>query len=253
MAFLKHIGKHADRKVAVIFRQIPGDEHMCLCIYPDLLPINLHDPLMKVLESPVGQSAEEFADALNRNIFPDGRNMLQTLHTERLMKRVQTEQILMTPTLQSNVRLSELNKILNEMKKGEDAVRKMAEIDNSRGLVDPKAKRAAEAAYKESQQRSTRNPVEAGYTAAPTDGALDDRAIAANMLTQAVKMHNEATALINEAARMKKEAERMFPGVKMMDLPKMAPIPQVETEAPPAPVAKRGRPAKAKAAVHATE
>ena len=64
-------------------------------------------------------------------------------------------------------------------------------------------------------------------------------------------MHNEATSLINEAARMKKEAERMFPGVKMMDLPKMAPIPQVETDAPAAPKAKRGRPAKA--AAHATE
>jgi hypothetical protein len=253
MAFLKHIGKHADRKVAVIFRQIPGDDHMCLCIYPDLLPINLHDPLMKVLESPVGQSAEELADALNRNMFPDGRNMLQTLHAERLMKRVQTEQILMTPTMQSNVRLSELNKILNEMKKGEDAVRKMAELDGARGLVDPKTKRAAEAAYKDSQQRPARTPIDPGYTQAPTDGALDDRAIAANMLTQAVKMHNEATSLINEAARMKKEAERMFPGVKMMDLPKMAPLPQVETEAPPAPVAKRGRPAKAKAAAHATE
>ena len=88
MAFLKHIGKHGDRKVAVIFRQIPGDDHMCLCIYPDLLPISIHDPLMKVLESPIGQAAEEFADALNRNILPDGRNMLQTLHGERLMKRV---------------------------------------------------------------------------------------------------------------------------------------------------------------------
>ena len=42
MAFLKHIGKHGDRKVAVIFRQIPGDDHMCLCIYPDLLAISIH-------------------------------------------------------------------------------------------------------------------------------------------------------------------------------------------------------------------
>jgi hypothetical protein len=252
MAFLKHIGKHGDRKVAVIFRQIPGDDHMCLCIYPDLLPISIHDPLMKVLESPVGQAAEEFADALNRNILPDGRNMLQTLHAERLMKRVQTEQVLMTPNMNSNVRLSELNKILNEMKKGEDAVRKLAEIDNSRGIVDPKTKRAAEAAYKAGQQ-SRSKPVEAGYTAAPTDGALDDKTIAANMLTQAVRMHNEASGMINEAARMKKEAERMFPGVKMMDLPKMVPIPQVEVEAPKVAAVKKGRPAKAKAAAHATE
>ena len=245
MAFLKHIGKHGDRKVVVIFRQIPGDDHMCLCIYPDLLATHWHDTIMRVLESPVGQAAEEFADALNRNLLPDGRNILGALHAERMMKRVNTEQVLMTPTMNSNVKLVELNKILNEMKKGEDAVRKMAEIDGARGLVDPKQKRAAEAQYK-SQQHAPK--AQSGYTAAPTDGALDDKSLAANMLTQAVRMHNEATGMINEAARMRKEAERMFPGVKMMDLPKMAPIPTVETEAP-APK-KRGR---KPAAAHATQ
>jgi len=244
MAFLKHIGKHGDRKVVVIFRQIPGDEHMCLCIYPDLLASHWHDTIMKVLESPVGQTAEEFADALNRNLLPDGRNILNALHAERMMKRVNTEQVLMTPTMNSNVKLVELNKILNEMKKGEDAVRKMAEIDGARGLVDPKQKRAAEAQYKSEQQI----PKAPGTYSATQDGALDDKSLAANMLTQAVKMHNEATGMINEAARMKKEAEKMFPGVKMMDLPKMAPIPAVETEAP-APK-KRGR---KPAVAHATQ
>ena len=245
MAFLKHIGKHGDRKVVVIFRQIPGDEHMCLCIYPDLLATHWHDTIMRVLESPVGQAAEEFADALNRNLLPDGRNILGALHAERMMKRVNTEQVLMTPTMNSNVKLVELNKILNEMKKGEDAVRKMAEIDGARGLVDPKQKRAAEAQYKSEQQAPK---AQSGYTAAPTDGALDDKSLAANMLTQAVRMHNEATSMINEAARMRKEAERMFPGVKMMDLPKMSPIPTVETETP-APK-KRGR---KPAVAHATQ
>lgn len=245
MAFLKHIGKHGDRKIVVIFRQIPGDEHMCLCIYPDLLPSHWHDSIMKVLESPVGQSSEEFADALNRNLLPDGRNILGALHAERMMKRVNTEQVLMTPTITSNVKLSELNNILNEMKKGEDAVRKMAEIDGARGLVDPKQKRAAEAQFRAEQQAPK---AQSGYTAAPTDGALDDKALAANMLTQAVRMHNEATSMINEAARMRKEAEKMFPGVKMMDLPKMAPIPAVETDIP-AP-RKRGR---KPAVAHATQ
>ena len=245
MAFLKHIGKHGDRKVVVIFRQIPGDEHMCLCIYPDLLATHWHDTIMRVLESPVGQAADEFADALNRNLLPDGRNILGALHSERMMKRVNTEQVLMTPTMNSNVKLVELNKILNEMKKGEDAVRKMAEIDGARGLVDPKQKRAAEAQYKTEQQAPK---AQSGYTAAPTDGALDDKSLAANMLTQAVRMHNEATSMINEAARMRKEAEKMFPGVKMMDLPKMAPIPTVETDTP-APK-KRGR---KPAVAHATQ
>ena len=25
---IKHIGKHGDRKVAIVFREIPGEEHM---------------------------------------------------------------------------------------------------------------------------------------------------------------------------------------------------------------------------------
>ena len=246
MAFLKHIGKHGERKIAVIFRQIPGDDHMCLVIYPDLLPSHWHDTIMKVLESPVGQTSDELADALNRSLLPDGRTILGALHAERMMKRVNTEQVLMTPTMNSNVKLVELNKILNEMKKGEDAVRKMAEIDGARGLVDPKQKRAAEAQYKSQQQA----PKAQSGTAAPMDGALDDRAIAANMLTQAVRMHNEATGIINEAARMRKEAERLYPGVKMMELPPMAPLPVVETTQP---VAKtRGRKPKL-AASHAAQ
>ena len=245
MAFMKHIGTHGDRKVCILFRQVPGEDHMSLVVYPETLQAHWQDSVQKVLESTIGQSAEEFADALNRNLLPDGRNILGALHAERMMKRVNTEQVLMTPTMNSNVKLVELNKILNEMKKGEDAVRKMAEIDGARGLVDPKQKRAAEAQYKTEQQAPK---AQSGYTAAPTDGALDDKSLAANMLTQAVRMHNEATSMINEAARMRKEAEKMFPGVKMMDLPKMAPIPTVETDTP-APK-KRGR---KPAVAHATQ
>ena len=28
MAFLRHVGKHGDRKVAVVFREVPGEAHM---------------------------------------------------------------------------------------------------------------------------------------------------------------------------------------------------------------------------------
>ncbi len=217
MSFIKHIGRHGDRKVAVVFRQIPGDEHMCLVVYPDLLPMHLHDPIMKVLESPVGQQ-EELANALHRNILPDGRNMLTCLHSERLMKRVNTEQVIMTPNNKSTVKLNELNKILNEMKTGADAVTKMAALDAAAGLVDPKVKRNAEAAFKAQQASKSRgDQPSTGYLQAPTDGALDDRTLAANMLAQAERMHTEANSMIGEAARMRKEAERMYPGVMTKD------------------------------------
>jgi predicted esterase YcpF (UPF0227 family) len=213
MSFLKHIGRHGDRKVAVVFKQIPGDEHMCLVIYPDLLPMHIHDPIMKVLESTVGQAADELADVLHRNLLPDGRNMLETLHAERVMKRIQTEQVILTPNASSTVKLSELNDILNQMKQGADAVRKMTEIDQNSGLVDAKTKREAERKFKEDQLRR-QQPASYDLPQATADGVLDDRTLAANMLSQAQRMEMEAQSLIKEAARMKKEAEQLSPAVK---------------------------------------
>jgi hypothetical protein len=63
MAFLKHVGKHGDRKVCIVFREVPNEDHMCLVIYPDVLAAHWEDAVMRVLESDVGQQAEQFADA----------------------------------------------------------------------------------------------------------------------------------------------------------------------------------------------
>jgi hypothetical protein len=238
MSFLKHIGRHGDRKVAVVFKQIPGDDHMCLVIYPDLLPMHIHDPLMKVLESTMGQAADELADILHRSLLPDGRNMLETLHGERIMKRIQTEQVILTPNASSTVKLSELNNILSQMKQGADAVRKMAEIDNNSGLVDGKTKREAERQFKEDQLRKNQPP-SYNLPQAPVDGILDDRTLAANMLNQAQRMEAEAQSLIKEAARMKKEAEQLNPGVK--------PTKVVQPAGPAETVVKKSRTTKARA------
>ena len=29
MSFTRHVGKHGDRKVAIVFREVPGEAHMC--------------------------------------------------------------------------------------------------------------------------------------------------------------------------------------------------------------------------------
>ena len=39
-AFLRHVGKHGDRKVAVVFREVPGEPHMALVVYTELLNQN---------------------------------------------------------------------------------------------------------------------------------------------------------------------------------------------------------------------
>jgi hypothetical protein len=233
--FLKHIGRHNDRKVVVIFKTIPAMDHMCLVIYPEILPAHWHDAIMRVLESDVGQQADEFADALHRNFLPDGRNILETLHREGMMKKANTEQVIMTPNTNSTIRLDELNKMLNEMKMGEEAVRRMAEIDKNRGLVDAPTKRAAEQAYKESRgvQQSPMPQARAG-----ADSFLNDHDLANNMLAQAQRMEADAKGLLSEAARMKKDAERMYPGVNTRET-KVSVAP--ETAVAPA---KRGRPKK---------
>jgi len=210
MNFLKHVGKHGDRKVCVLFRQVPGDDHMCLVIYPEVLPAPWHDAIMKVLESEVGQQAEQFADALHRSLLPDGRPILETLHIERMIKKVRTADVVITPRANAKIRLDELNTMLNEMKTGEEAIKRLAENDNARGMVGPEVKRAAEAAYKKGREQAWGQTETAQ---APADGALSDRALAENMLAQARKMEAEANGLIAEAARMKKEAAKMDPRV----------------------------------------
>jgi hypothetical protein len=237
MAFLKHVGKHSGRNVAILYRQVPNEDHMCLVVYPEVLPAPWHDAIMKVIESDIGQQAEELANALHRNLLPDGRAILETLHLEKMIKKVRTADVTVTPSPNAKIRLDELNTMLNEMKQGEAAIKRLAESDASRGMVAPEVKRSAEAAYKATQQP--------GYQAPAADSGLDDRTLAANMLTQAQRMESEAKGLLAEAARMKKDAERMHPGVVTSE---SSPATSTATTAP-----KRGRPSKAKVAADAAQ
>ena len=210
---LKHIGRHGDRKVAIIFRELPGEEHMCLVIYPETLPTHFHNTIMNILESAPGQASPNLADVLHRNLLPDGRVILQALHNEGMLKKIQTNQVIVTPTAQSNVKLDELNRIVKEMESGADALKRMQQLDASAGIVDPVTKRKAEKAFKEGRIAEAEAMV--APLTAPAGGALDDKALAANMLAQAKKMELDAKGLVAEAARMKKEAQKMFPAVDM--------------------------------------
>ena len=221
---MKHIGRHGDRKVAIIFRELPGQEHMCLVIYPETLPSHIHNTIMTILESPPGQQSPNLADVLHRNLLPDGRVILQALHNEGMLKKINTNQVIVTPTANSNVKLDELNRIVKEMESGADALKRMQELDASAGIVDPVTKRKAEKAFKEGRIAEAEALV--APLVAPATGALDDQSLAANMLAQAKKMEVDAKGLVAEAARMKKEAQKMFPAVNMKSA-KPAPVAEV--------------------------
>lgn len=188
---MKHIAKHNGKKCIVVFRKIPGDDHLALVVYGDNIPSQIHDDIMRVVEGPVGQQEHEFASALHRSVLTDGRNALSALHSEGYLKKVPTNQVIMTPTSTSTVRLDELNKLVDQINTGDDARAELAKNDAARGIVDPATKRA---------------PVQA-----PVDGALQDDDIANNMLEQAKQMEVEAKSLLAEAKRMMAEAKEMLP------------------------------------------
>jgi hypothetical protein len=201
MSFTRHVGKHGDRKVAVVFREVPGEPHMCLVTYTETINQHVHDPLIRCIESDIGQNSENLADALNRSYSQDGRPILQVLHAEGQLKKVNTELIVMTPAPNTRIKLSELNKILDEMKLGEDAVKRMAELDQSRGLQDP-----ADVARRMRGQKTNQSSV-----VSPSGDLLGDTTLANNLRQQAQKMSAEAKGLMAESDRLLKEAAQMDP------------------------------------------
>ena len=186
---MKHIGRHGERKVCVVFREVPGQEHMCLVVYPGTLNTPMHDSLMKALESNEAQNEKSLADALNRMLFSDGRPMLGTLHAGGYLKKVEAKQVYMTPNPKSSINLAEMNEIINKMEAGEDARQQMEQLDANAGMVNPREK----------------------ATAPANTGALSDEDLAKSNLDQAARMEAEAKQLVAEAKRLKAEAKKLAP------------------------------------------
>ena len=215
---LKHVGKHNDKRCVIVFRKVPDLEHMALVIYSDLLPRMTHDEVMRAVESPQGQEAQDISDVLFRTIMADGNNCLESLHRNGLLKKVPTNQVLVTPTTTSSVRLDELNDILDEMAKGQEAMAKLQNLDSNRGLVGKKNNtnknqpRRAEAI--EIGERRAREAQGNTSAADMLNGMLSDTDLAAQRLEQAQKMEASAQALLAEAARLKTEASSLDPKVK---------------------------------------
>lgn len=204
---LKHVGRHGDKKVVVLYREVPNEAHMCLVIYSDTLPRIYHDNVMSVLESPVGQQAESFADALFRSMMADGTNALEVLHKNGMIKKVNTNQVIMTPTPAASIRLDELNDILNEMKTGEAAVKRLAEMDAQNGLSN-KTKRRPEPREVGVPPSSRNQPVDSPNN---ISGVLSDADLAASRLAQAELMKKNAATMMAEAERLINEATQLDP------------------------------------------
>mgnify|MGYP001203457793 CR=1 FL=1 len=194
MAQLKHVGTHNQKKCVILFRKTPGEDHMALVVYSDSMPSIVHDAVMEAVNSDVGQQEENLAEALQRKTMPDGRIALQVLHAEGYIKKVQCNQVIMTPNAKSSVRLDELNGIIDKLKDGGEAAAQLKELDQNAGMVSPQPR-----------GRDVGEPKVAERT--PTGNALNDEALANNLLTQ-------AKGYEDEAAKLREQAYDMSPDLK---------------------------------------
>jgi hypothetical protein len=176
---IKHIGTHKGKKLVVLYRTVPGEDHMCLVAYSDSLSPLVHEEVMRCVESNAGQTAEVFAEALFRVTMKDGTNALNALHAGGLIKKIPTNQVMLTPNPATKVTLEEINNIIAEMDRGKQANKKLNDMNRS--------------------SKTT--------TAAPTVlDALTDEDLAQQRRDQSARIRKQAAELLKEADALDQEA-----------------------------------------------
>jgi hypothetical protein len=198
---IKHVGKHNQKRVAIVYRTVPDEDHMALVAYADSMPSMVHDEVMKVIESAIGQNAKELADALFRTTLADGTNCLTTLHKGGWLKKVPCNQVIVTPTAKSTCRLDELNNLLKKIEEGGDAAAALADLDANRGM-----KGVLQEGRELGQPASDPTRTTAGSV---SGDVLTDDVLAQQRLDQATKMEADAKSLLAEAKRLKQEATQL--------------------------------------------
>lgn len=192
MPDLKHVGRHVNsrKRCVVAYRVVPHAPDYCLVVNSDSLDAEQHDSLMKLVESTTGQTEYELAEAMQRTSLPDGRNMLQTFHTQGKLVKTLTKDIEMVPNQQTSINLAELNNMIAEQ-------RGVTVSDLSIGITNQKEKEK----YLAENPEAAQEPVEpqADPAAAYSEDLLTDEKLAAQYRSQADALYKEAKALRDQA------------------------------------------------------
>lgn len=196
MANIKHIGRIRTnkRRAIVAYRTLPGDPYSALVVMTEALPADEHDTLIKLVESPAGQQAEELAIAMSRTYLPDGRNMLAGFHSTGQLKKVSTSDIEMTPNVNTSILLSELNQIIAQQKGV--ALEDLA-------VKDPNAK-----PQPKQPQVVSEMPYEAPVEANP----VSEEAMTPEQIAR--QLRSTADAMFKEAQKLRAKAEELLPTKK---------------------------------------
>jgi hypothetical protein len=116
LKYYKHLGElKSDRtNVIILFRTVPREPESCLVIGPKFLSDVYRESLTRALESVDGQASFEFGTYLSRQKFPDGVEILAFLHLENYIKKISTEDVIVTygPGKDGKIPLNKLNEMI---------------------------------------------------------------------------------------------------------------------------------------------
>lgn len=202
MKNLKHVAKmqNTGAKVLVVFRTLPGESNYSLVLPVAQLPDSYHDSVMSLVESEEAQQSFEFGEIMFARMFPDGRPMLRAMQADGRLVKVATDTVIMTPTPQANIPLSQLNVLIAEQKN--------CTVDELCTFVQgaPAAQRDSKVKIEEGKINETpKTSVDPVKT--PSNQPLTDLDIAKSLRSQ-------ADGLYKEAARLRKQADELDPPKK---------------------------------------
>ena len=199
---LKHVGRMVQnkRRVIVAYKVVPGEPDNCVVVTTENLDAGDHDALIKLVESPAGQEADDLATVMMRTQLSDGANMLARFHTTGKMIKAKTSEIEMIPNQNTSIKLSELNEAIASQKGV--TVADLAVKGPDGATIQP-TKDASGPAMTASEMAA------AAPSVAPIaeDGVISDEALAK-------KFRSDADRLSKEAAELRRQAEELVPTKK---------------------------------------
>lgn len=186
---MKHVGKVGEKPIVVVYREVPNEPDNALIVETGSLEPEQHDALMNVIQSAEAQESNNISEVLHRRTFPDGSNMLTSLHYAKKIVKTPVNMVSLTPTPQQSVALEDVNKEIRKIEAGSNPPLNTE--------VNP-------------------NPIETDPTLAsaeaPTvESSEDPTEVAKGILRQAMLMEDDIKAMQQDIDHKKAEAYALAP------------------------------------------
>jgi len=191
---MKHVGKVGEKPVVVVYREVPNEPENALIVETGSLESEQHDALMNVVQSAEAQESNNISEVLHRRTFPDGSNMLTSLHFSKKIVKTPVNLVKLTPTPQQSVALEDVNAEIRKIESGSNPPLN-TEVDPNAPIIES-------------------DPTLASANATAPESSDDPTEIAKGILRQAMIMEDDIKAMQKDIDSKKEEAYRLAPELK---------------------------------------